>query len=220
MRSTQSSASRSICTLLAGSRRATASPTLAVPSSRVAPASPASFRSSPESSSLHSIGKWARKVRARRLDDLDRRCEGRASVALVVDERSVFEVLCPDADDERPGAAPGLPKRGAPFLGELRFEKREADRVALDPCGHEAHGRRAHEARDEEVHRLVVELLRRADLLDDSQSHHRTRSPSVIASVWSCVTYTVVVPACSGAAPPRRASPRAASHPGSREARP
>ena len=35
---------------------------------------------------------------------------------------------------------------------------------------------------------LAVERLRRVDLDDPAVAHDRDRCPSVIASVWSCVT--------------------------------
>jgi hypothetical protein len=40
-------------------------------------------------------------------------------------------------------------------------------------AGHEVHGRRADEARDEEVDRVVVQRLRRVDLLQHAQAHDR-----------------------------------------------
>jgi hypothetical protein len=46
----------------------------------------------------------------------------------------------------------------------------------------------ADEARDEGVAGPVVELLRRADLLDDAVVHHHDPVGQVIASTWSWVT--------------------------------
>jgi len=52
----------------------------------------------------------------------------------------------------------------------------------------EVHRRFADEPGDEPVHRVVVEVLRRADLLELPSLGTTTRSPSVIASAWSWVT--------------------------------
>ena len=41
---------------------------------------------------------------------------------------------------------------------------------------------------DEEVRRLVVEALRRVDLLQRAHGHDGDAVPIVIASTWSCVT--------------------------------
>jgi hypothetical protein len=60
--------------------------------------------------------------------------------------------------------------------------------VALDARREEVHRRRAHEARHEEVDRVVVELLGVSTCCSMPARMTATRSPSVIASVWSCVT--------------------------------
>ena len=64
----------------------------------------------------------------------------------------------------------------------------ELERGAVEPRLDEVHRGRAHERRDEEVRRPAVERLRRVDLLDPPARITATRSPSVIASTWSCVT--------------------------------
>ena len=46
----------------------------------------------------------------------------------------------------------------------------------------------AEKPRDEEIHRPLVDLHRRVDLLNDAASSTTMRCPSVIASTWSCVT--------------------------------
>ena len=59
----------------------------------------------------------------------------------------------------------------------------------------QVHRRRADEARDERVRRLLVEVDRRAVLLDAARRRSSTtRSAIDIASTWSCVTYTIVMP--------------------------
>jgi hypothetical protein len=62
---------------------------------------------------------------------------------------------------------------------------------ALDVAIHDIHRRRADELRDEQVVGPVM-LQWIADLLDPS-CMTTIRSAIVIASTWSCVTYTVVV---------------------------
>ena len=63
----------------------------------------------------------------------------------------------------------------SPLAGDARLE--------------EIHARRAEEAGDEEIARPIVELERRADLLDRRRALMTTmRSAMVIASVWSWVT--------------------------------
>ena len=52
----------------------------------------------------------------------------------------------------------------------------------------EVHRRRADKAGDEQVDGLVVDLQRRADLLDEPSFITQMRSPIVIASIWSWVT--------------------------------
>ena len=52
----------------------------------------------------------------------------------------------------------------------------------------EVHRRRADERGDEQVRGALVELVRRGDLLEVPPRRTATRSPIVIASVWSCVT--------------------------------
>ena len=65
----------------------------------------------------------------------------------------------------------------------------EADRALGELGLDEVHRRRADEPGDEEVRRPVVEHLRPVDLLEQARrACTQTRSPSVIASLWSCVT--------------------------------
>jgi hypothetical protein len=58
------------------------------------------------------------------------------------------------------------------------------DELRLD----EVHRGRADEPGDEEVLGPLVQHLRRRNLLENALAQHATRSPIVIASVWSCVT--------------------------------
>ena len=54
---------------------------------------------------------------------------------------------------------------------------RRLDRVALQLAREEVHGRRADEPSHEEVLRVLVELLRRRDLLQDAGAHDRDAMP-------------------------------------------
>src|SRR5436190_1722615 len=83
-----------------------------------------------------------------------------------------------------PGVHPEPPAAARPD----RAGGREAHASVLDRGREEVHGRRADEARDEEVDRVVVELLGRGHLLQLSRAHDRDAVASVSASVWSCVT--------------------------------
>ena len=72
--------------------------------------------------------------------------------------------------------------RDALIAGGARRRQREGDAVGqadvqlagdvLQPAGDEIHRRRADEAGDESRRRLVIELVRRADLLDAAMVHH------------------------------------------------
>ena len=79
-----------------------------------------------------------------------------------------FEMLWPDAENDfartrgRLGHQHG---RQAAVIGQN-------DLVALDPRRQEIHRRCADEAGDEEVARVLVDLLGAADLLDDARFHH------------------------------------------------
>ena len=69
------------------------------------------------------------------------------------------------------------------------------DRAAAAARAQQVHRRRADEARDERVRRALVELGRRRRPARSGPSRSSTTwSAIVIASTWSCVTYTIVMP--------------------------
>src|SRR5215207_9553695 len=92
-------------------------------------------------------------------------------------KRSVLQVLGPDADDDR--LAVVVLERGSlreRSLAELYLLAADRDGHAavraLERSLEEVHRRAADEAADEEIDRLVVELLRRRDLLQLALAHH------------------------------------------------
>ena len=99
--------------------------------------------------------------------------------------------------------------------------ERQLDRVALEPARQEVHRRRADEARDEQVHRVLVEDLRRVDLLDDAGAHDRdaVAERHGLGLVVRHVDRRRAELA-AGSARPRCASARAAWRRGSTAARP
>ena len=92
-------------------------------------------------------------------------------MAGVPDQSRVLEVLGPDAGDQRPflRAAEAI----AVLIRDAHVPDRQLDGLALDRGRHEVHRRRSDEARHEQVHRVVVELHRRPDLLQHPGAHHR-----------------------------------------------
>ena len=101
------------------------------------------------------------------------------------------EAFRPDADGD---AVAGLRHGGAGH--DLKRHRREAGRCDGDGAsrdrrhfgGDEVHARRTEKAGDEAVGRAVVELERRADLLDLPSLRTTILLAIVMASVWSCVT--------------------------------
>ena len=114
-----------------------------------------------------------------------RRLEGGAvSPDRVIHEVVVLEELGANAEDNVVPAPRGLQdlvrhRQQADGSGEL---------VPLYLRREEVHRRRADEAGDEQVDRLLVELRGEATCCSDPFFITATRSPSVIASVWSWVT--------------------------------
>ena len=90
-------------------------------------------------------------------------------------ERNLLAVACRRADLSGQRVPPAASTYALPFAAAQR---------AVD----DVHRRRADELRDEQVVRPVVELERRADLLDAPSCITTMRSAIVIASIWSCVT--------------------------------
>src|SRR4051794_6544626 len=113
---------------------------------------------------LAAVGDVREQVGAQRLDEREVRLEVEAR--LVADERSVLEVLRADAEQDVAGG------HAAALLREVELAEREAHAVVLHRGREEVHGRRADEPGDEQVDRVVVELLRRVDLLQDARAHH------------------------------------------------
>ena len=71
----------------------------------------------------------------------------------------------------RPGSM--RPMRSATVLRELDVDHRQLGDAVVDRRRQEVHARRADEARDEQVARVVVELHRRGDLLELAAEHDR-----------------------------------------------
>jgi hypothetical protein len=110
------------------------------------------------------------QLRAHRLHHLDPGLERHPAVALVAHQRGVLEVLGPQAGDHVPARAVAL-QRPALCLARAHLPDRELDRVALHLGGEEVHRRRADEAGHEQVHGVVVELIRCVDLLEHARAH-------------------------------------------------
>ncbi|ORE91266.1 phenol hydroxylase [Aurantimonas sp. 22II-16-19i] len=87
--------------------------------------------------------------------------------------RGRLQLFRPDAGDHRPAGGQGLAHRGGDGDGDRVALCEEGGAVLGDAAGDEVHRRRAHEAGDVEAGRIVVDLLRRADLLDPALAHHR-----------------------------------------------
>ena len=98
---------------------------------------------------------------------------------------AVLEVLGADAGDQMSWPAVVVP-------GRVRARCRRWAGCSVAPStvgGQEVHGRRADEPGDEQVDRLLVELAGHVDLLEHAPLRSTaTRSPSVMASIWSWVT--------------------------------
>ena len=79
-------------------------------------------------------------------------------------------MLGPDAEHDgvRPLAAPAAVASGTEMPPS---PWKDGDAIAADLAAQKVHGRRADEARDEEIVRPVVEVERPADLLDDAVMH-------------------------------------------------
>ena len=71
----------------------------------------------------------------------------------------------------------GLPERVAQAAVERHVAERRVQGVALDPRREQVDRGRADEAGDEQVGRLVVELLGVSDLLEHAAAHHRDAVP-------------------------------------------
>ena len=130
-----------------------------------------------------------------------------------------LEILRPEADHQVTAAILLGRLRGAAGEMERRPAERQVPFAGLG--GREVHRRRADERRDENVDRVVVELGRRADLLEHAVAHHgdpvahRHRLDLVVRDVDRRR-----LRAGAAVAGSRRASARAASRRGSRAARP
>src|SRR5262249_12676407 len=111
-------------------------------------------------------------LHAHGLDHVDRHRKG---ARLAVAAGALGDVLRPQAEQE-------LAADGIAIARRARSRHRQADRVRqpgaqpgsvlLQPARHEVHRRRSDEAGDEARRRMVVEFLRRADLLDAPVMHH------------------------------------------------
>src|SRR4051794_15899208 len=99
---------------------------------------------------LAAVGDVDEQVGAQRLDERDVGLEDEPG--LVADQRRVLEVLGPRAEDD-------LAARRPRPLGQLELTKSELHAPALDGRWEEVHGRRADEARDEQVDRVLVQDL-------------------------------------------------------------
>ena len=100
----------------------------------------------------------------------------------VDDERGVLHVLGSDAEDDRlPRVLPEVRAGGDHVVRHRQFEPADLDGVrAIGPGDrrlHQVHGGRPDEPGDEQVHRMVVEGLRRVDLLQHALAEHRHPVP-------------------------------------------
>jgi hypothetical protein len=119
------------------------------------------------------LGEVDEYVRAHRLDYVNGGPELNA-LGLIggLDQGRVLEVLGADAHDD-------LTARVAAFQGlaQLWRQRQPANRrghaALLQRARHEVHGRRADEAGHEQVDRVRVQLVRRADLLQEPAAHDR-----------------------------------------------
>ena len=119
------------------------------------------------------------RVRAELLEDVDMRPRSAAGAAGARRRPRRPPAGC----RARPARARGR-RSGSSGTDVRRRSARRRPRHGLD----EVHGRRSDERGDEEVRAARVELLRRVDLHERPSRMTATRWPSVIASVWSCVT--------------------------------
>jgi len=110
------------------------------------------------------------QLRSHLLDDVDLRAELQRPLD-VEREAGVLEVLGAHARDDlaRPSPAAGEAVPQPAF--ERHGPERQTQLAVLETGIDEVHRRRADEARDEEVDRIVVELLRRTDLLEMPAAH-------------------------------------------------
>ena len=94
---------------------------------------------------------------------------------MVVDQRGVLEVLGPHAHDHAvaPAARARTPAAGAVTSGIGIDPIATLTRVAVEFAGEEVHRRRPDEPGHEQVVRVAVELLGRADLLQHAGAHDR-----------------------------------------------
>jgi hypothetical protein len=90
-----------------------------------------------------------------------------------------------DADDDAPAVV--VAQRGAAEV-EARLAEDELSAVARDGRLEQVHGRRADEARDEEVDGASYSRCGVSTCCSTPSRITATRSPIVIASTWSCVT--------------------------------
>ena len=168
--STHSSASSPCFTAAAGSSRATMRPSPALGTSPP-PASAASSRSSSDSivSSVDTVKcAYSSEPMDSTTSILARNVEPRSFASPTSDASSKCSGRIP-AISWRPFA---LAQAVVHLLRQPHVAERQLHRVALHGRRHEVHRRRADEAGDEEVHGGVVELHRRADLLQHARAHH------------------------------------------------
>ena len=104
-----------------------------------------------------------------------------------------LHVLRPYAERHAPiaGLAVARHRKGRGRRGGIACLERHPHTAVVrrrDSPGQEIHLRRTDEARDKAVLRPIVEIERRADLLDASARSTTILSAMVIASTWSCVT--------------------------------
>jgi hypothetical protein len=106
---------------------------------------------------------------AQPLDHVHVRRERDAAVGLVLgNDCGVLEVLRPDARDEHLRSA----RLRRHLLVQLHVDEGELQGAALQRGRDHVHRRRADEARDEQVDRVLVQLARRRDLLKQAFAHH------------------------------------------------
>src|SRR5918996_4390055 len=103
------------------------------------------------------------------LDDVHLGREAHRVIFSAVRQHDVFR---PEADEHVRAVGTGVGRAGL-VAREHQLGAAEDEVLALGRRGREVHGRRADEPGDEDVHRVVVELLRRAHLLEEAVAHHR-----------------------------------------------
>ena len=129
-------------------------------------------------------------VGAQRFDDVDGHLERqRPDPRVGVDQRRVLEVLGPDADDHVGRAWDAAPSMSCTSGVSVTSPNGSRTPTSVSVRREEVHRRRSDEARDEQVRRAGRRAPRACRSAGPPPpACTTTRSPSVIASVWSWVT--------------------------------